>query len=310
MILNKMPSQEQKFYEPSHHFRTSDEVRINFIDVSNNGSKDDHDDILSKDEKTNTKTILLIHGLMCSTRMWQPPHGPSEFIDSLLDQGYRVVALDCRGHGTSDKPTADNDDDSNSSRYGLRMVQDLVELLDHLKISTVSCVAGYSMGAEISIQFAITHPSRLQTLCIGGSGWSHGTDWSTKKAYESFVNRKTPMGCLCHTLRYVCCCFSSVIGPWINGDVFDMVAFFAVCEGMKEILHVSREDLESLTLPVLGISGEYDEELEYLQRIEGVVPNYRLIVIPSKNHEAALCDPMYKNNVLEFLHDSVERISD
>lgn len=252
--------------------------------------------------------ILLVHGLMCSTRMWQPPYGPPKFVDSLLERGYRVVALDCRGHGTSDKPLPHGD--SNRNRYGLRMVQDMVELLDHIKISKVFCLVGYSMGAEISIKFATEHPTKVQSLCIGGSGWSHGTDWYTKKAYGSFINLKTLMGCLCHALRYIfwypcCCCW---IGPCINGDTVDMGAFFAVCEGMKDILQVSKEDLESLHVPVLGISGEYDEELEYLQRIEGVIPNYRLILILKKNHEAALSDPMYTKSVLDFLQDTAKAI--
>jgi len=296
-----------KFYEPSQHFLTSDGVRINFLDVKGdectgnvNASEDNGCQTTTTQE---TKTILLVHGLMCSTKMWQPPYGPPKLIDSLLERGYRVVAPDCRGHGTSDKPNG-------CSSYGLRMVRDLVELLDHLKISRVYGLVGYSMGAELGIKFVTLHPTKVHSLCIGGSGWSHGTDWYNQKAYGSFVNPKTRMGCLCHTLRYViwypcCCCW---IGPCINGDNVDMGAFFAVCEGMKDVLRVSKEELESLHVPILGISGEYDEEVEYLQRIEGVIPNYRLIVIPKKNHEAALGDPVYTQSVLDFLQDTAEAI--
>jgi pimeloyl-ACP methyl ester carboxylesterase len=132
-----------KFYEPTHHFVTSDGIRINFIDATTTSTRggaaaDARDNMNSRqDEGQQTKdTILLIHGLMCSTRMWQPPYGPKEFIDSLLDKGFRVVALDCRGHGKSDKPTGE------PNRYGLRIIEDLVELLDYLKISCQVCVVG------------------------------------------------------------------------------------------------------------------------------------------------------------------------
>lgn len=70
---------------------------------------------------------------------------------------------------------------------------------------------------------------------------------------------------------------------------------------MTDILQVTKLDLESIKVPVLGISGEHDEELQYLKRMEGVVPNFNLIVIPKANHEAALGDPMYSESVLEFL---------
>ena len=58
-----------------------------------------------------------------------------------LSHDCRVIALDCRGHGKSDKPT-------DPSQYGIEMVNDVVRLMDHLGIAKAHII-GYSMGGSI-----------------------------------------------------------------------------------------------------------------------------------------------------------------
>src|SRR5206468_2121227 len=53
--------------------------------------------------------------------------------------------------------------------------EDLVRLLDHLKIAKVH-VVGYSMGAFITLKLITTHPERVQTATLGGAGWSKTLD--------------------------------------------------------------------------------------------------------------------------------------
>src|SRR5689334_11974039 len=81
--------------------------------------------------------ILLVHGLYSSAKMnWIAPG-----IFDPLTQHYHVIALDLRGHGNSDKPTKEED-------YGQPMVDDIVNLLDHVKIDKAN-VVGYSLGGII-----------------------------------------------------------------------------------------------------------------------------------------------------------------
>src|SRR5579862_9568187 len=78
--------------------------------------------------------VILIHGLYASAeKNWGLPGVIAD-----LAQHYRVIALDCRGHGASDKPTGEHD-------YGVKMVDDVVRLMDHLHLPTANIV-GYSMG--------------------------------------------------------------------------------------------------------------------------------------------------------------------
>src|SRR5438046_2604415 len=75
--------------------------------------------------------VVLIHGLHASAALnWQAPGVLAE-----LAKDHRVIALDLPGHGRSDKPTAED-------AYGLRVVEDVVLLLDHLK-SPKAHVVGY-----------------------------------------------------------------------------------------------------------------------------------------------------------------------
>src|SRR5437764_612909 len=78
--------------------------------------------------------VVLIHGLHSSADInWRVPG-----TIKTLAAHYRVIAFDVRGHGHSDKP--DKDD-----AYGVEMAEDVVRLMDHLKIDKAHIV-GYSMG--------------------------------------------------------------------------------------------------------------------------------------------------------------------
>ena len=103
--------------------------------------------------------VILVHGLYSSAEMnWVLPG-----IFKKIAEKNRVVALDLRGHGNSDKPTDD-------ASYGQPMVDDIARLMDHLKIDKAQIV-GYSLGGIIAMKFAVDHPDRVIALNLGGMGW-------------------------------------------------------------------------------------------------------------------------------------------
>src|SRR5262249_5569543 len=65
--------------------------------------------------------------------------------------------------GLSDKPTKED-------TYGPELVEDVVRLLDHLKIKKAHLV-GYSMGGIIAANFTVKHPDRVLSATLGGMGW-------------------------------------------------------------------------------------------------------------------------------------------
>src|SRR5438552_11960944 len=110
------------------------------------------------------RPVVLLHGFATDTNV---NYVRSGILDVLLDEGYRVVTLDARGHGLSSKPTdaAAYADDA--------MKRDVVALFDHLGLDDVLLV-GYSMGAHLSLRLVPDEP-RVKALVLLGIG-EHGTD--------------------------------------------------------------------------------------------------------------------------------------
>jgi pimeloyl-ACP methyl ester carboxylesterase len=98
--------------------------------------------------------VILIHGFASSAEMWRT-------LTAALSQDHLVIALDCRGHGKSDKP-------HEPEQYGIEMVNDIIRLMDHLQISKAHII-GYSMGGAIAMKMLIEHPDRFISAVIGGS---------------------------------------------------------------------------------------------------------------------------------------------
>lgn len=102
--------------------------------------------------------VILVHGYTSSSAMnWRFPG-----VVNLLDDDYRVIAPDVRGHGKS-AVAADG-------KYGVEMVHDVARLMDHLGIEKAHIV-GYSMGGMIAIKFATLYPERVKSAVVGGMGW-------------------------------------------------------------------------------------------------------------------------------------------
>jgi pimeloyl-ACP methyl ester carboxylesterase len=103
--------------------------------------------------------VVLIHGLYSSADInWQKPG-----IMAALAKDHQVIALDMPGHGASDKPEKDE-------AYGQQMADDVVLLLDHLKVKKAH-VVGYSMGGIVALKVIADHPERVISGTLGGMGW-------------------------------------------------------------------------------------------------------------------------------------------
>ena len=132
------------------HSFSSDGVRIAYIDVAPQGGP----------EADRGEPILLIHGFASNhavnwvNTMW---------VTALSRAGRRVIALDNRGHGKSEKLY----DPAAYDSY--IMAEDAIRLLDHLDIARAD-VMGYSMGARISAHLALVHSERVRALLLGGLG--------------------------------------------------------------------------------------------------------------------------------------------
>lgn len=95
--------------------------------------------------------VLFIHGHPFDRSMWR------DQVSTLSHSGYRVIAPDLRGYGSTPLP-------ANPAGFEA-FAQDLARLLDHIQIDrTVVC--GLSMGGQIAMDFCRQFPSRVRALAL------------------------------------------------------------------------------------------------------------------------------------------------
>jgi pimeloyl-ACP methyl ester carboxylesterase len=97
----------------------------------------------------------------------------------MLTDRFRVVAVDQRGHGLSDKP---------SSYAADEWTGDLTSVLDHLGLERTS-VAGHSWGASVALQFAAQNQERATAISLVDGGIS---DISSRMTWEQAEERMRP----------------------------------------------------------------------------------------------------------------------
>ena len=99
------------------------------------------------------RVVVLVHGLLLSRRM----HAP--LASALADRGNRVLCLDLLGHGDSDRPR-------DMWRYSMPVFGDqVVALLDELEV-TEAVVGGTSLGANATLEVAVSRPERLRGAIV------------------------------------------------------------------------------------------------------------------------------------------------
>ncbi|MBN1664545.1 MAG: alpha/beta fold hydrolase [Deltaproteobacteria bacterium] len=111
-------------------------------------------------------TIIFLHGFTGSHQDWR-------YQTAAIEDRYRAIALDLRGHGQSEAPTSE-------AEYSIYLnCADVLGLLDGLGIDRC-CLVGHSMGGFTALQFALDHPDRLWGLVLVDT--SSG-EWDTVPGY-------------------------------------------------------------------------------------------------------------------------------
>lgn len=99
--------------------------------------------------------VLCIHGITANCRCW-------DVVASSLSPDFRVLAMDLRGRGHSDKP---------ASGYSVEQhCRDILSIIDDLKLKR-PVIMGHSLGAFIALAFAATYPDMVdRVILVDGGG--------------------------------------------------------------------------------------------------------------------------------------------
>lgn len=99
--------------------------------------------------------VLLSNSLGTQMSLWDP------LVPALVDNGYRVIRYDSRGHGLSSTP---------NGPYTLsRLAKDAVSVLDAVEVGKADAI-GISLGGMVCLELASTYPQRLKRIVVANSG--------------------------------------------------------------------------------------------------------------------------------------------
>jgi pimeloyl-ACP methyl ester carboxylesterase len=229
--------------------------------------------------------VVLIHGLTADAKLqWADPG-----IIKALARDNRVIAMDCRGHGKSDKP-------HEPAAYGIEMVEDVCRLLDHLDIKRANIV-GYSLGGSIALKLLVAHPDRCSSVILGESAVYHEHyDFSkeAKAARDSAavsdpadVMPKPPPDTPEDAVRRR--------EAWVAMP-HDFKAYAAVFQSLSA-LKVTDAELRANQVPTLGLFCKADSRTEYLT---AHLSNFKAVFIGG-THQDGFLRPEFIRSLKAFL---------
>jgi len=267
--------------KPSHaFFTTSDGVKIHYM-IKGKGTP-----------------VILIHGYTGSAEgNWF-----SNGIADALARNHMVVALDCRNHGRSDKPEPG----------GPGRAQDVIELMDHLKIQKAH-FHGYSMGGGIVGRLLALIPDRFITAAFGGSGiaevdpeWraklppdKQGRDPQEDEASRRLrIRRAMDMGMSREDAEKQ----AATPAPPRTPATATGATPAAAPPGAPQL------DLTKLSIPMLAINGEFDRPIAKTHRMWRELNNFTNIVLPGKSHLTAIMSgyipELYVTSLVNFINSN------
>ena len=232
-------------------------------------------------------TILLVHGFMSNLKdNWQA----TGWFRALTRAGRRVVAIDCRGHGESDKP-------HDPEAYAMeRMAADVSEVIAYSNTRRPALM-GYSMGGRVALELLATQPRRFRSgVILGGVGARafEGRSADDAEALAAALLVSDPSRIESATGRG----FRAFADR--NPDN-DRSAFAACVRRPGGRLDPAR--FAGLEVPVLIVMGEKDDAAG-AERLAEMLPGAQLEILPGQDHLSAPRDPRYRQVVLDFLDKS------
>lgn len=263
--------------EPTHeYFTASDGVKIHYMQLGAEGSY-----------------VVLIHGYTdTAQRMWF-----TTGVAQALAANHRVVALDNRNHGLSDKPQPN----------GSGRAQDVIELMDLLKIEKAH-IHGYSMGGSITGQLLASNPERFITAAFGGSGIRETDPEMREKAAALDPEMPEPQGAEAAAFQRLRARSAARRSAGAEGSAEGSAeSSGARPAAAARVRRGAPIDLAKVTVPVLAINGEFDRPYSKTLRMWRELNNFRNVVLPGKNHMSAIAvgGPMpqaYTDSLVEFIN--------
>jgi len=209
--------------------------------------------------------LILLHGLTEDSGWWRD----SGYVESLRND-YRLILIDARGHGASDKPHIPD-------AYKLELlVSDIVEVLNDLGISKAHFL-GFSMGGWIGFGIGKYASERFHSLIIGAMS-PYREPNAPNITFERLKKGKD----------FIWPEIENMMGPWITPQLRarlranDLEALIALVS--KDWMLSLEGVLPTMTMPCLLFAGEADLYYPGAKRCADSMPNATFVSFPNLGH--------------------------
>jgi pimeloyl-ACP methyl ester carboxylesterase len=220
--------------------------------------------------------VILLHGGLGHSGNW------GYQVPALVENGYRAIVIDSRGHGRSTR-------DDKPYSYEL-MTSDVLAVMDSLNIQKPAFI-GWSDGACIALILAANHPERVSGVFF----FACNVDPSGVKEFK----------------------FTDTIKRCVNRHMKDYEQLSATPGTFDEFSNAvglmqrtqpnySADDLEKIKVPVVIVQSEHDEFIKYehAEYLAQSIPNAEFVFLEGVSHFAPLQRPdLFNAAMLTFVHN-------
>jgi pimeloyl-ACP methyl ester carboxylesterase len=217
--------------------------------------------------------VILLHGGLANADYW------GNQVRELAKR-YRVIVMDSRGHGRSTR---------NDAPFGYDlMASDVVALMDYLEVPKAA-IAGWSDGAILGLDIAMTHPERVSKLFAFGanSDPSGVADIAQSPVFNAFIARAEK--------EY----------EKLSPTPGEYQAFLAQITRMWETQpNWTADDLHRIAVPTWIVDADHDEAVkrENTLFMAAQVPDAGLLLQPEVSHFSMIQDPeQFTADLLHFM---------
>ncbi|MFX1446244.1 MAG: alpha/beta fold hydrolase [Promethearchaeota archaeon] len=239
----------------------------------------------------NGPDLIMIHGFASNIENnWKQTNWVK-----ILKDDYHLILIDNRGHGKSDKPIE-------KTQYGIKMVEDVIKLMDHLSIKKANFF-GYSMGSRITLNLVIRYPARIKCAILGGFGFP-SEKTNIRSIYQPIINAllvenpnqiKNPIA---QEFRR----FAESTGGNLKALAALMTNYIEDPEIMLTSAKEIKKELKKIKIPILTVVGSQDILIENKTQIADLIPKACHIQIQGRDHLTVVADNKFHMFVKAFLN--------
>ena len=209
---------------------------------------------------------VLVHGFASNARDNWVHTG---WVPTLTGAGYRVLAIDQRGHGKSQKP-------HEKEAYAIHTLATDVETVMDTYLVDEAVYVGYSLGARVGWEVVRDLSHRITRAVLGGVPDGIPLERLDLAQVRQYIADGTPVQDAT-TRSYV------ALTERVRGN--DLNALLGLAEGMRASGTIDPDPTHApTTTPTLFATGSQDTILEGSRALAAACPGSDFFVIPGRNH--------------------------